>query len=196
MRATARARELLPQPRPPAEPMSGPKRERDPICDVCGHCHVQGVKCTICGHVGKYIGAARARAQSHPHATPICTRTRTHLCSMLSGACAAQCPVVRTGPTEDRSLPCRRGRCTTRTRALTRALTRARARARTRARARARTRTRCTTRTGRRRPSKGSPSPSSNGCAAAHALPMAVPARAGLRVRPGRQHPPSTEPCP
>jgi len=31
------------------------KRERDPICDVCGHCHVQGVKCTICGHVGKYI---------------------------------------------------------------------------------------------------------------------------------------------
>lgn len=32
-----------------------PKRERDPICDVCGHCHVQGVKCTICGHVGKYI---------------------------------------------------------------------------------------------------------------------------------------------
>lgn len=35
--------------------MSGPKRERDPVCDVCGHCHVQGVKCTICGHVGKYI---------------------------------------------------------------------------------------------------------------------------------------------
>jgi len=31
------------------------KRERDPICDVCGHCHVQGVKCEICGHVGKYI---------------------------------------------------------------------------------------------------------------------------------------------
>mmetsp|Transcript_3233 Transcript_3233/g.6769 ORF Transcript_3233/g.6769 Transcript_3233/m.6769 type:complete len:185 (-) Transcript_3233:47-601(-) len=31
------------------------KRERDPICDVCGHCHVQGVKCQICGHVGKYI---------------------------------------------------------------------------------------------------------------------------------------------
>jgi len=31
------------------------KRERDPICDVCGHCHVQGVKCKICGHVGKYI---------------------------------------------------------------------------------------------------------------------------------------------
>ena len=31
------------------------KRERDPICDVCGHNHVQGVKCDICGHVGKYI---------------------------------------------------------------------------------------------------------------------------------------------
>ena len=31
------------------------KRERDPICDVCGHNHVQGVKCKICGHVGKYI---------------------------------------------------------------------------------------------------------------------------------------------
>ncbi len=31
------------------------KRERDPICDVCGHNHVQGVKCEICGHVGKYI---------------------------------------------------------------------------------------------------------------------------------------------
>mmetsp|Transcript_29632 Transcript_29632/g.88314 ORF Transcript_29632/g.88314 Transcript_29632/m.88314 type:complete len:180 (-) Transcript_29632:50-589(-) len=31
------------------------KRERDPICEVCGHCHVQGVKCKICGHVGKYI---------------------------------------------------------------------------------------------------------------------------------------------
>lgn len=31
------------------------KRERDPICEVCGHCHVQGVKCSICGHVGKYI---------------------------------------------------------------------------------------------------------------------------------------------
>ena len=68
-RATANELELLPQPRPPADPMSGPKRERDPICDVCGHCHVQGVKCTICGHVGKYIGAARTHAQSHPHAT-------------------------------------------------------------------------------------------------------------------------------
>ena len=34
---------------------SGKVRERDPICDVCGHNHVQGVKCTICGHVGKYI---------------------------------------------------------------------------------------------------------------------------------------------
>ena len=32
------------------------KRDRDPICDVCGHNHVQGVKCDICGHVGKYIG--------------------------------------------------------------------------------------------------------------------------------------------
>ena len=54
---------------PPA--MSGPKRERDPVCDVCGHCHVQGVKCTICGHVGKYIGAARL---ARPHtATRICT---------------------------------------------------------------------------------------------------------------------------
>ena len=31
------------------------RRERDPICDVCGHNHVQGVKCEICGHVGKYI---------------------------------------------------------------------------------------------------------------------------------------------
>lgn len=31
------------------------RRERDPICDVCGHNHVQGVKCQICGHVGKYI---------------------------------------------------------------------------------------------------------------------------------------------
>ena len=31
------------------------KRDRDPICDVCGHNHVQGVKCKICGHVGKYI---------------------------------------------------------------------------------------------------------------------------------------------
>ena len=31
------------------------KRERDPICEVCGHCHVQGVKCKVCGHVGKYI---------------------------------------------------------------------------------------------------------------------------------------------
>lgn len=35
--------------------MSISKRSRDPICDVCGHCHLQGVKCTICGHVGKYI---------------------------------------------------------------------------------------------------------------------------------------------
>ena len=35
------------------------KRERDPICDVCGHNHVQGVKCDICGHVGKYIGATQ-----------------------------------------------------------------------------------------------------------------------------------------
>jgi hypothetical protein len=35
--------------------MSVSKRSRDPICDVCGHCHVQGVKCAICGHVGKYI---------------------------------------------------------------------------------------------------------------------------------------------
>ena len=70
---------------PPA--MSGPKRERDPICDVCGHCHVQGVKCTICGHVGKYIGAAR-RAHLHTHArahayahthTHICARAHTHL---------------------------------------------------------------------------------------------------------------------
>ena len=34
---------------------SGRRRERDPICDVCGHNHVQGVKCDICGHVGKYI---------------------------------------------------------------------------------------------------------------------------------------------
>jgi hypothetical protein len=31
------------------------KRERDPVCDVCGHNHIQGVKCQICGHVGKYI---------------------------------------------------------------------------------------------------------------------------------------------
>ena len=31
------------------------KRERDPLCDVCGHNHVQGVKCQVCGHVGKYI---------------------------------------------------------------------------------------------------------------------------------------------
>ncbi|KAG8470403.1 hypothetical protein KFE25_008824 [Diacronema lutheri] len=35
--------------------MSVSKRSRDPICDVCGHCHVQGVKCATCGHVGKYI---------------------------------------------------------------------------------------------------------------------------------------------
>ncbi len=35
--------------------MSLSKRERDPICDVCGHNHVQGVKCEICGHIGKYI---------------------------------------------------------------------------------------------------------------------------------------------
>lgn len=25
------------------------------MCDVCGHCHVQGVKCKICGHIGKWI---------------------------------------------------------------------------------------------------------------------------------------------
>ena len=31
------------------------RRDRDPICDVCGHNHMQGVKCEICGHVGKYI---------------------------------------------------------------------------------------------------------------------------------------------
>ena len=37
------------------------KRERDPICDVCGHNHVQGVKCDICGHVGKYIGERPSR---------------------------------------------------------------------------------------------------------------------------------------
>lgn len=35
--------------------MNVAKRSRDPICDVCGHCHVQGVKCSVCGHVGKYI---------------------------------------------------------------------------------------------------------------------------------------------
>ncbi|KAJ1637070.1 hypothetical protein T492DRAFT_954804 [Pavlovales sp. CCMP2436] len=35
--------------------MSVSKRARDPICDVCGHCHVQGVKCSVCGHVGKYV---------------------------------------------------------------------------------------------------------------------------------------------
>lgn len=41
--------------RAPRGEMSLSKRSRDPVCDVCGHCHLQGVKCTICGHVGKYI---------------------------------------------------------------------------------------------------------------------------------------------
>lgn len=40
------------------------KRERDPICDVCGHCHVQGVRCKICGHVGKYIGLPTPHASA------------------------------------------------------------------------------------------------------------------------------------
>ena len=53
-------------------PASFMKRERDPICDVCGHNHVQGVKCTICGHVGKYIGAApfTALCRARAHALP------------------------------------------------------------------------------------------------------------------------------
>lgn len=49
------------------------KRERDPICDVCGHCHVQGVKCKICGHVGKYIvpgGPNRPNRGSIPPVPP------------------------------------------------------------------------------------------------------------------------------
>lgn len=24
-----------------------------PMCNSCGHRHVQGVKCSVCGHVGK-----------------------------------------------------------------------------------------------------------------------------------------------
>ena len=24
-----------------------------PLCDSCGHRHIQGVRCTICGHIGK-----------------------------------------------------------------------------------------------------------------------------------------------
>ena len=74
--------------------MSGPKRERDPICDVCGHCHVQGVKCTICGHVGKYIGAARTRAQTHrmqPHLHP-------HPHTSLQHAERCLCRAVPGGP--------------------------------------------------------------------------------------------------
>ena len=68
---------------PPA--MSGPKRERDPVCDVCGHCHVQGVKCTICGHVGKYIGAAcRAHPRAHTHTSAHThTHIHTHTCTHL-----------------------------------------------------------------------------------------------------------------
>lgn len=27
--------------------------EEDPLCDSCNHRHVQGVKCLICGHVGR-----------------------------------------------------------------------------------------------------------------------------------------------
>jgi hypothetical protein len=26
-----------------------------PLCAVCNHRHVQGVKCEICGHVGKTV---------------------------------------------------------------------------------------------------------------------------------------------
>ena len=77
---------------PPA--MSGPKRERDPICDVCGHCHVQGVKCTICGHVGKYIGAAR-RAHLHTHARAHAyahTHTHTRLCARAHTSASAHTP--------------------------------------------------------------------------------------------------------
>ena len=47
------------------------KRERDPICDVCGHNHVQGVKCQICGHVGKYIGECHYAHAMHVRYPPL-----------------------------------------------------------------------------------------------------------------------------
>jgi hypothetical protein len=64
------------------------KRERDPICDVCGHNHVQGVKCKICGHVGKYIGACR------PPAVALCG-------APTDAAARAQGPAGRIDQTEE-----------------------------------------------------------------------------------------------
>ena len=71
------------------------KRERDPICDVCGHNHVQGVKCKICGHVGKYIGASRHRIARH-NAAPFYSLSRRRITTpphILILRCSCSCAV-------------------------------------------------------------------------------------------------------
>lgn len=35
-----------------------------PLCDVCKHHHLQGVKCTICGHVGRSNVLARMKVSA------------------------------------------------------------------------------------------------------------------------------------
>ena len=33
--------------------LSNNNNDEVPLCNSCGHRHIQGVKCSICGHVGK-----------------------------------------------------------------------------------------------------------------------------------------------
>lgn len=39
--------------------------EEIPLCTSCGHCHEQGIKCTVCGHVGKSQIFAKMRSRSN-----------------------------------------------------------------------------------------------------------------------------------
>eukprot|EP00966_Prymnesium_polylepis_P196320 4549929-Prymnesium_polylepis.1 len=80
------------------------KRERDPICDVCGHCHVQGVKCKICGHVGKYIGEARQSRAPRWLCRPV--RPAASLwCHYSCARARAACSARRAQPAKQRRDP-------------------------------------------------------------------------------------------
>jgi hypothetical protein len=84
------------------------KRERDPICDVCGHNHVQGVKCDICGHVGKYIGATQPAGA--PVTTGLAASNLTANCLCLACRQFLVDPIDRTVALSRRCLraPCMR----------------------------------------------------------------------------------------
>ena len=84
------------------------KRERDPICDVCGHNHVQGVKCDICGHVGKYIGATQPAGA--PVTTDLAASNLTAACLCLACRQFLVDPIDRTVALSRRCLraPCMR----------------------------------------------------------------------------------------